>query len=55
MIDYEINKFGGLSIEVRKNLYVLSELQRILYENGEEELAKRFEESYRKIPWRVYR
>ncbi|MBY0433078.1 MAG: DUF2723 domain-containing protein [Cyclobacteriaceae bacterium] len=46
---YEIRKFGGISLEVRKALYTLSELQRILYENGEQEQAKIFESAYERI------
>lgn len=49
MADYQIRKYSGISLEVRRNLYVLSELQRILYENGETELAKKYEDAYRKI------
>lgn len=49
MADYQIRKYTGISLEVRRNLYVLSELQRILYENEETELAKKYEDAYRKI------
>lgn len=49
MVDYEIRKYTGISMEVRRNLYVLGELQRILYENDEAELAKRFEDAYNRI------
>ena len=49
MVNYEIRKYTGISMEVRRNLYVLGELQRILYENGEAELAKRFEDAYNRI------
>jgi hypothetical protein len=49
MVNYEIEKYTGISMEVRRNLYILGELQRILYENKETELAKRFEDAYQKI------
>jgi len=49
MVNYEVKKYTGISMEVRRNLYVLGELQRILYENQELELAKRFEDSYQRI------
>ncbi len=49
MVDYELRKYGGISMEVRRNLYILGELQRILYENGEGELAKKFESSYERF------
>ncbi len=49
MVNYEIKKYTGISMEVRRNLYILGELQRILYENGETELGKRFEDSYERI------
>ncbi len=49
MVNYEIKKYTGISMEVRRNLYILGELQRILYENQQPELAKRFEDAYQKI------
>ena len=49
MVNYEVEKYTGISIEVRRNLYILGELQRILYENKETVLAKRFEDAYQKI------
>ena len=49
MADYQIRRYAGISLEIRRNLYVLGELQRILYENGEDELAKKFEDAYRRI------
>ncbi len=48
MIDYEIKKPGGLSFEGRKNIYIVSELSRILYDNGDAEQAKRYEDFYEK-------
>ncbi len=49
MATYEMNKYSGISLEIRKDLYILGELQRILYENGEEELAKKYEDAYQRI------
>ena len=49
MVNYEIRKYPGISMEVRRNLYILGELQRILYENGNEELGKKFEDAYNRI------
>lgn len=49
MVNYELKKYTGISMEVRRNLYILGELQRILYENGESDLAKKFESSYERI------
>jgi hypothetical protein len=49
MVTYEIRKYTGISMEVRRNLYILGELQRILYENGNQELGKKFEDAYNRI------
>ena len=49
MVNYEINKYKGITMEIRRNLYMLGELQRILYENGEDELAKKYEDAYQAI------
>ena len=49
MVNYETSKYNGVTMEIRKNLYVLGELQRILYEHKQDELARRFESSYQKI------
>ncbi len=49
MVNYEIKKYTGISMEVRRNLYILGELQRILYEHQQLELGKRFEDAYQKI------
>lgn len=49
MVNYEIQKYPGISMEVRRNLYILGELQRILYENGNEALGKKFEDAYNRI------
>lgn len=49
MVTYEMQKYTGISMEVRKNLYILGELQRILYENNQTELAKKFDDAYNNI------
>ncbi len=49
MLAYETMKYTGISMDVRRNLYILGELQRILYEYRQPDLAKRFEDSYQKI------
>lgn len=46
MAAYLIQKGYGLTMELRKNIYILGELQSILLENGESELATKFEEMY---------
>ena len=49
MANYQINRYSTISLEVRRALYVLGELQRILYESGENDLAKKYEDAYQKI------
>jgi len=46
MASYLIRKGSGLTIELRKNIYIIGELQSTLLENGESELATKFEEMY---------
>ena len=46
MATYLIKKGHGLTLELRRNLYILGELQTIMLENGEEELSTKFEEMY---------
>ena len=48
MLGYIIRKNYGITLELRKNVFVLNELQRIMYENGEEELGKKYEDMYEK-------
>lgn len=48
MLSYLIGKGQGLSLEGRQRIYILGELQRILYENGEDVLAEKFEKAYEK-------
>lgn len=49
MAQYEIKKYSGITMNTRRSLYVLGELQRILLENGEEQLSKKYESSYENI------
>ncbi|MEQ8424185.1 MAG: DUF2723 domain-containing protein, partial [Cyclobacteriaceae bacterium] len=46
MLTYLISKNYGITLEVRRNLYILGELQSTLLENGETELSTKFEEMY---------
>ncbi len=47
MINYLVNNGdGSMSLEMQINLVILGELQRALYQNGEEDLAKKYEEAY---------
>ena len=49
MAEYQTARYSGIPMEVRRNLFVLGELQRILYENGESEMAKKYEDAYQRI------
>ena len=49
MIQYLAKDDNNVGYELQRNLLVLGELQRALYQNGEEELAKKYEEAYQKI------
>jgi len=49
MAEYLIGEGYGLSTELRRNIFVLNALQRTLYENGEEDLAKKFEDAYTRL------
>jgi len=46
MVTYLIRRNEGISNNLRKNMVILAVLQRVLYENGESELAKEFEDAY---------
>ncbi len=46
MAAYLIDEGHGLSMDLRRNIFILSSLQRTLYENGEDKLAKKFEDAY---------
>jgi hypothetical protein len=48
MTGYLLKQGGGLTLDLRRNLYVLGEMQRVLYENGETELGKKLEDAYNK-------
>lgn len=49
MADYEIGKYANISLEIRRSLYILGELQTILYSNGDTEQAKKFEDAYQRL------
>lgn len=49
MVEYLARENKDLGFELQRNLIVLAELQRTLYENGQEELAKKYEEAYQRI------
>ncbi len=46
MVDYLIRENKPLGYELQSNLIILGELQRIMLMNGEEDLAKKYEEAY---------
>jgi hypothetical protein len=48
MITYLIEQNYGMSMDVRRNAFILNSLQRTLYENGEMELGKKFEDALNK-------
>jgi hypothetical protein len=49
VINYYISKSQGFGMESQKYQYVLNEVQNILYQYGEGDLAKKYEEAYEKI------
>ncbi|MBL6446862.1 DUF2723 domain-containing protein [Fulvivirga sp. 29W222] len=49
MVEYLAREHKDLGFELQRNLIVLAELQRTLYENGNEDLAKKYEEAYQRI------
>lgn len=46
---YLIAEETGVSFELRKNLFLLGSIQRILFENQQDELALRYEEHYQRL------
>lgn len=48
MVSYLIRKEAGVTLELRKNMFIIGDLQRIMLENGETELAQKFEDMYQK-------
>jgi len=48
MISYVISKGGGLSIDLRRNLYILSNLYQTLYKNRDNEGGKKLEDNFNK-------
>ncbi|MFM9840522.1 MAG: protein O-mannosyl-transferase family [Cyclobacteriaceae bacterium] len=49
MATFLIDENQGFSTDLRKNIFVLSALQRTLYENGQDELAKKYEDAYNRL------
>jgi MFS family permease len=49
MASFQIEDNQGLSLELRRNIAILSSLQRTLYENGQDDLAKKFEDAYNRL------
>lgn len=48
MATYLIASGGGITLELRKRMFIIGDLQRIMLENGENELAQKYEEMYQK-------
>lgn len=48
MANYLIRSGAGVTLELRKRMFIIGDLQRIMLENGESELAKKYEEMYQK-------
>jgi hypothetical protein len=48
MINYLIKKDSGVTLELRKSMFIIGELQRIMLENGEQELADQYGQMYQK-------
>jgi hypothetical protein len=49
MASFLIDENQGFSTELRRNIFVLNALQRTLYENGQDELAKKYEDAYNRL------
>ena len=48
MATYLIEQDYGMTTELRRNAFILNSLQRTLYENGEMELGKKYEDALNK-------
>jgi hypothetical protein len=48
MVTYLIRKGEGVTLELRKNMFIIGDLQRIMLENGEDALADEYEKMYQK-------
>jgi hypothetical protein len=48
MAEYLIRKDYGITIDLRRNLFILADLQRIMAENGEDDQATFYEQAYEK-------
>jgi|JI10StandDraft_1071094.scaffolds.fasta_scaffold00158_13 hypothetical protein len=49
MATYLIDENSGLSQELRRNIFILNSLQQTLYENGEMELGKKYEDAFNNL------
>jgi hypothetical protein len=49
MSNFLTNEGGGFTGDLRNNVIMLNILQRALYENGENELAKKYEAAFQKL------
>jgi hypothetical protein len=49
MATYLVSQSGELSADLRRNIYILNFLQKVLYENGETELGKKYEDAYKAL------
>ena len=48
MASYLIRKNVGVTLELRKSMFIVADLQRILLQNGETELAQKYEDMYQR-------
>ncbi len=48
MCTYLIQRGDGITLELRKKMFIIGDLQRIMLENGESELAQQYEAMYQK-------
>jgi Protein of unknown function (DUF2723) len=48
MATYLIKQNAGVTLELRKSMFIIGDLQRIMLENGENDLAQKFEDMYQK-------
>ncbi len=49
MANFLIDENVGITLELRRSIFILNALQRTLYENGESDLAKKYEDAYNQM------
>ena len=49
MATFLVDEGNGFSTDLRRNIFILSALQRTLHENGESDLAKKYEDAYDRL------